>query len=100
MEDKKAFDELRFKQIDLQKQLVTANSQVPPRQLEGPPHLLVTDLEPPCWQLSLKDRQKRKSELTMSELAELPSDTKLYKTVGKSYVRAWVCGCARAGLAG
>ncbi len=63
MSEKKVFDELRQKQMEMQKQLVQANSQ-----------------------LSLKDRQKRKSELTMAELAELPVDTKLYKSVGKSFI--------------
>ncbi len=63
MSEKKIFDELRAKQMDVQKQLVQANSQ-----------------------LSLKDRQKRKSELTMTELGELPADTKLYKSVGKSFI--------------
>jgi hypothetical protein len=52
-----------MKQIELQKQLVQVSSQ------QG-----------------IKERQKRKGELTKSELAELPSETKLYRAVGKTYV--------------
>lgn len=58
-----AFTELRMKQIELQKQLVQVSSQQ-----------------------SIKERQKRKGELTGAELAELPADTKLYRSVGKTCV--------------
>jgi hypothetical protein len=64
-DEQQAFNELRMKQNELQKQLMQVSSQ------QG-----------------MKERQKRKSELTTSELAELPAGTNLYRSVGKTCVDA------------
>jgi hypothetical protein len=60
-DEQQAFNELRMKQNELQKQLMQVSSQ------QG-----------------MKERQKRKSELTTAELAELPAGTNLYRSVGKT----------------
>ena len=52
-----------MKAMELQKQLVQVTSQ----------H-------------GMKERQKRKNELTVSELSELPAETRLYRAVGKTCV--------------
>eukprot|EP00455_Lapot_gusevi_P047473 TRINITY_DN641_c0_g2_i3.p2 TRINITY_DN641_c0_g2~~TRINITY_DN641_c0_g2_i3.p2 ORF type:complete len:124 (-),score=34.16 TRINITY_DN641_c0_g2_i3:37-408(-) len=61
--DRKAFDELRQKQVEISRQLINANGQ-----------------------LTIKERTKKKSELTLSELNEMPETTKMYKSIGRTFV--------------